>query len=227
MDDTVYYADGLKRPFAGRVLHAARSRMHELFLREMQPAPADTILDIGVSTDENEHSNFLEKLYPHRHMITAAGIGAPEAFLAAFPDCRYVRIAPGAPLPFADQSFDIAYSNAVLEHVGDAARRKAFIAEARRVARRVFLLVPNRWFPVEHHTGLPFLHYAPGVFRRFLRGSRFDYWTYVDNLDFLSAGSLRREIGDGEGVRAFHTGIPLGPASSNVALVWDSPTPQR
>jgi hypothetical protein len=44
------------------------------------------------------------------------------------------------------------------------------VHELCRVARRVFISTPNRWFPVETHTLLPFVHWLPrgvrnGVFR--------------------------------------------------------------
>ena len=64
-------------------------------------------------------------------------------------------------LPFADRSFDIVFSNAVIEHVGDIERQRLFVAEALRVGRRVFLTTPNRWFPIEVHTRLPFVHWLP------------------------------------------------------------------
>jgi hypothetical protein len=76
---------------------------------------------------------------------------------AAFPGMSYRQIVAGEPLPFPDNSFDIATSNAVLEHVGSVANQRGFISELTRVASRGFITVPNRFFPVEHHTGIPFL----------------------------------------------------------------------
>ena len=64
-------------------------------------------------------------------------------------------------LPFADGSFDVVFSNAVIEHVGDIDRQRLFVAEALRVGRRVFLTTPNRWFPIEVHTRLPLVHWLP------------------------------------------------------------------
>ena len=58
-------------------------------------------------------------------------------------------------------ALDVVFSNAVLEHVGGEDRQRAFVSEALRVGRRVFLTTPNRWFPVEVHTRLPLVHWLP------------------------------------------------------------------
>jgi hypothetical protein len=49
----------------------------------------------------------------------------------------------------------------VIEHVGPRERQQAFVREALRVGRRVFVTTPNRWFPIEVHTRLPFVHWLP------------------------------------------------------------------
>lgn len=135
------------------------------FYRVMHPRPSDTILDFGVSEDVTEESNVLERYYPHQAKLTCAGIGDGTAVRSTFPDVNYASIRPGESLPFPTHTFDIAYSNAVFEHLGSDANRLGALLELQRVARRVYLTVPNRWFPVEHHTGIPILHYVPTLFR--------------------------------------------------------------
>ena len=68
-------------------------------------------------------------------------------------------------LPFDDGAFDLAYSSSVVEHV-DPARRAAFAAEIRRVARGWFVQTPAWSFPIEPHALLPFAHWLPPALRR-------------------------------------------------------------
>jgi SAM-dependent methyltransferase len=220
--DAVYYRDGVSQPTAMAVLVNARRSMFELFLRELRPSETTTILDIGVSDEENEGANFLEKSYPFRRNLTCAGIGDGEAVRKAYPEVRYRRITPNEPLPFSDGEFDIACSNAVLEHVGGREQRQRFIREHLRVARSVFITVPNRWFPIEHHTRLPLLHYWPAMFRRILASTRYAYWTESARLEFLDAHTILREWPAERKPRVVTTGLPLGPLSSNLAIIWNA-----
>jgi SAM-dependent methyltransferase len=147
----------------------SRRRKLALFLELMQPSAETTVLDVGV--DEVSHGesggesgctthNFLEEHYPWPERITALGLHDGARFRERHPGVRYVQ-GDACDLPFADGEFDVVHSNAVIEHVGAHARQEAFVREAVRVGRRVFLTTPNRWFPVEVHTRLPFVHWLP------------------------------------------------------------------
>ena len=92
--------------------------MYADFLSHTAATATDSILDVGISDVINSGANFLERLYPDRSRITACGLSSAEDFREEFPECRYVQIEPNVHLPFDDGQFDIASSNAVLEHVG-------------------------------------------------------------------------------------------------------------
>ncbi len=187
--DQRYYQNTGKMNFARRISTLARRRVHDLFMREMHPKPGDRILDIGVSDDTGIGSNMLEQLYPYRENLTCASLSDGKSILAAYPGVHHVQLAAGKPMPFERNAFDIVYSNAVLEHVGSHSRQEQFIEEMLRVAPRRFLVVPNRNFPIEHHTCLPFIHYLPKTwFRKLLRGTRYDFWSHEENLNYVSAG---------------------------------------
>jgi methyltransferase family protein len=157
----------LIRRFAGAVSLRSRRNKFRLFMDLVAPTEKTSIVDVGVTDapfGEGEGQavthNFFEAMYPWRSKITAVGIAELPRFQAAFPEVRCV-LADGRDLPFADDEFDVGFSNAVVEHLGDRASQEAFVHELARVARRVFLATPNRWFPLDPHTLLPFVHWLP------------------------------------------------------------------
>lgn len=144
----------------------SRRRKLRLLFDELRPGPQTTVLDVGadeVGFGEGEGCathNFFEELYPWPRQVTALGLHDGARFRERYPRVAYVQ-GDACALPFPDQSFDVVFSNAVIEHVGDEERQRAFAAEAVRVGRRVFVTTPNRWFPVEVHTRLPVVHWLP------------------------------------------------------------------
>src|SRR5881392_2962798 len=108
----------------------SRERKLQLFLEVIQPGPETTVVDVGVTDAPfggGSTDNFFEALYPWPGQITAVGATELDRFGAAFPAVRAVR-ADGRELPFADGSFDIAFSNAVVEHVaGGRAGQRRFV----------------------------------------------------------------------------------------------------
>ena len=175
-----------------RISAHVRRRMYAHFLRRTSIQPHETLLDVGVTSDQTyETSNYVEAWYPHKGKITAVGVDDAAFLEQRYPGVTYRR-ADGRDLPFADNSFDVVHSGAVLEHVGSFANQRKLIEELTRVAKRVvFLTTPNRWFPVEVHSMLPFIHWLPkSWFRRLLRGTRFDFFALEENLNLLD----RKEI---------------------------------
>lgn len=62
---------------------------------------------------------------------------------------------------FADGSFDVVFSNSVIEHLQTRANQAAMAAEVRRLAPVHWIQTPNFWFPVEPHFLTPAWHYLP------------------------------------------------------------------
>jgi SAM-dependent methyltransferase len=174
----------------------SRQRKLRLLLDELRPTPETSVLDIGA--DElgfgEEHGcgtmNFFEEHYPWPERITALGLHDGEGFRARYPGVRYVQ-GDACALPFADGEFDLVFSNAVIEHVGGRDRQRRLVSEAIRVGRRVFITTPNRRFPVEVHTRLPFVHWLPDALsHRVYRAAGKEFATDVHLLTRNSLESL-------------------------------------
>lgn len=217
--DGKYYEVVAPKSLGERLLIVARDRIYEDFLRLARPEPHETIADVGVSDVINDGANLVERRYPHPERITALGLGEAMEFRAAFPRVTYRRIDAGAALPFADATFDIATSNAVLEHVGSRAAQMAFVSELLRIARRVFITVPHRYFPVEHHTAIPLAHFWDRSFAHACRLLGKSHWAEEANLILMSRARLASLVPDGVEAKIGTTGLPLGPVSSNLYLL--------
>ena len=69
-------------------------------------------------------------------------------------------------LPFADSTFDVVYSNSVIEHLGTFDNQSELAREVRRVGKSYWVQTPARCFPVEPHYLTPFVHWLPARLRR-------------------------------------------------------------
>ena len=88
----------------------------------------------------------------------------------------------GTCLTYPDNSFDVAYSNSVIEHVGDWNSQVAFAKEVARVAPCYWVQTPYRWFFVEPHFIAPLIHFFPKrIYRRLIR--YFSIWGWVTRTD--------------------------------------------
>ena len=93
-----------------------------------------------------------------------------------------------------DNSFDISFCSATIEHVGNYKNQKKLISELYRVSRKfVFLTTPNRSFPVDFHTKLPLLHLLPKkIHRKILKFFKLNYFASEKNLNLLFSKDIIR-----------------------------------
>ena len=166
--------------------------MFDFFMSVMQPTPGTRVLDLGVTPDRTlAESNYFEQAYPFKSSITAASIEDATFLETAYPGLKFVQI-KGGDLPFPDDYFDVVYSSAVIEHVGDRRAQQHFVSEILRISKRFFITTPNRQYPLEFHTVLPLVHWFPQpVHQKILRALGKDFWSHTENLNLLTPGSLR------------------------------------
>jgi len=178
---------GVRTWVGDRYSRRSRARREELFRRAIGPRPGESAVDVGCGTAG------LAATEPELVVTGVDRAPRPE-----YPGTRFVQ-ADATALPFDEHEFDIAYSNSVVEHLPPDARA-AYARELRRVGRRWFVQTPNRWFPVEPHALLPFVHWLPrpvGRARWRLGVSGDSY----DEVRLLDARELRRLFPDATIVR--------------------------
>jgi hypothetical protein len=106
---------------------------------------------------------------------------ASEQFVSAVGDARNMP-------RFGTKSFDVVFSNSVIEHVGTYDDQRRMANEVMRVGKRYFVQTPNKRFPLEPHFLFPWFQYLPSEVRAQLV-HRFDVGWYrrIPDLDAARA----------------------------------------
>ena len=150
-----------------RIFRVWRKKRYELFLETMRPDANYTCLDIGGSV------YFWAQYSPPFRTIHTLNVRRSSTPVQEMPNYQIrTFIGDGCALPFPDQSYDIAFSNSVIEHVGSWERQKQFAADMRRVGKAVWCQTPAYECPIEPHYLAPFVHWLPeSVQNRVIRWS--------------------------------------------------------
>jgi SAM-dependent methyltransferase len=179
----------------------SRARKLELFNQIMDPAKDMKLLDVGAQINPNSHKEHqLIDTYPWKHNFAVVNISQEHvsAIKKRYPEVETV-VGDACDLPWPDKSFDIVFSNAVIEHLGSFNRQKKMASEIMRIGKRWFVSTPNRWFPFEFHLRLPFVTWLPG--NSYLRIGRIISYNHIrgkymfgmkrEDLRLLSARELQ------------------------------------
>jgi SAM-dependent methyltransferase len=184
--------------FAHKISKFNREKKWVLFKEYFPFTKERTILDIGFNDIEfSPVTNFLEKNYPYLEKITGLGIVAPKLFLERYPGVKAVQY-DGYIFPFKDGEFDLCWSNAVIEHVGNRDKQLLLLKEIKRVGKAAFITTPNKNFPIEVHTRTPLLHFLPEkIFHQYLTLVGKSQFTgdYMNLLSYKNIVSLLKDAG--------------------------------
>lgn len=114
------------------------------------------ILDVGGTMEFWENMNFCQEPGVHIVLLNIFEIQVTYPnFSSVLGDAKNMK-------QFEDQEFDVVFSNSVIDLVGggfEGAQRMA--NEVKRVGKRFFIQTPNRHFPLDPITLLPFFQYFP------------------------------------------------------------------
>jgi hypothetical protein len=144
----------------GPISKLARERRARTFLKKMRIREGDSILDLG------GHPSFWEK-FPVGLELTILNLpGEVQHHNQTHHSIRSIEGDACSVENLKDHSFDIVFSNSVIEHVGGADKQASFAREVRRLGHSYWVQTPSKWFPIEAHTGMPFWFFYPAAIRR-------------------------------------------------------------
>lgn len=100
---------------------------------------------------------------------------------------------------FQDKSFDLVFSNSVIEHLYTWENQMKMAQEIQRVGKSFFIQTPNKYFPIEAHYAIPFAQFMPKwlmlpVLTK-TRLSRLTKWEVADAQQYLDEILLVDEAG--------------------------------
>ncbi len=149
-----------------------RTKRFAMFERLMAPlARPVRILDVGGTVAFWEHRGWADRDDCQITLLNLAGEESAHA---------NIRSTVGSATDMhehADKSFDVAFSNSVIEHLFTLENQRKMALEVRRVAKGYWVQTPNYWFPIEPHFHVPGWQWMPtgtriALLRRFRCGWR-------------------------------------------------------
>ena len=140
-----------RRPFIQR----GRRLRYDTFVAACGLRDDDRIVDVGAGIGGALAT------FNRTNPIVAVDIDAGnKPWFEGRPNIEFVQ-GDATALPFDDASFDVAFSNSVIEHLPPPLQ-DLMAREVRRVASRYYVQTPNRQFPIEPHLWLPLVQFLPG-----------------------------------------------------------------
>ena len=171
----------------------ARNEFFNLFVYNNNYSINKKIIDVGTTPSLEEEQNiFLEKIKENPN-VTCFSNQDCKILQKKYKNIKSILVGDGKNTKLGNNSFDIAHSNATIEHVGSFDNQVSFVRELLRISKEsVFIQTPNRFFPIDFHTILPFLHWLPKkVHRKILRYFKLEFYSEEKNLNLLSINDLK------------------------------------
>lgn len=178
-----------------RFLKHNREKIHNIFLKKTNYNNKKSLLDVGTSADKNEsHNVILQKTKNNKNIYCLSNQKLDIAFLNKYPQIKKSIVGDGRNIKLKSHIFDIVYSSATLEHVGNFKDQIKFIKECLRVSKNfVFITTPNRYYPIDFHTKIPLIHWLPKkIHRKVLNMVGLKFYAKEENLNLLSISDIKK-----------------------------------
>lgn len=175
-----------------KIMNNARNEFFNILKKNTKYTKKKSIIDIGTTPSLDDVQNIiLSKTKDNKNITCLSNLNC-KILLKKYPNIKKILIGDGRNNNLPNNSFDIVYSNATIEHVGSYKNQLLFIKECVRISKKyVFIQTPNRFYPIDFHTILPFIHWLPkNIHRKILNNIGLNFYGLEKNLNLLSVNDL-------------------------------------
>jgi hypothetical protein len=171
------------------ILKYNRLKIQQIFEKNIK---FKNLLDVGTTPVFDEYNNILLHSFKNKNNITSLSNLDCSSLKKKFKKVKFIK-GDARRMKFKENSFDTVYSSATIEHVGSRSNQKKFVKECYRVSRKdIFITTPNKFYPIEFHTKIPFLHFLPPkIYRKILVFFGFSFFSKERNLNLLTIEDLK------------------------------------
>ena len=187
------YSTSTRGSFADSAAYNTRLKIYKILSANIELEKLSSIIDVGVTADKTQiSSNFFENLNPHPERITAFSNQDAGWMENEYKGLKFIQ-GTALKMPFEDDTFELVFSSAVIEHIGSNENQSKFIGECFRVSKKhIFITTPNRYYPIELHTAIPLIHWLPKkIHRKILKLLGQNFFALEENLNLLYAGKIK------------------------------------
>jgi len=138
-----------------------RKRRMSLFMSHMNVRKNATILDLG------GQPMIWSSVNPRLNVTILNLPGIARQHFESHHNIVYVEGDACNVTGYEDHSFDIVFSNSVIEHVGDNEKQVEFAKEVMRLGESYWVQTPSKYFPIEAHCGMPLWWLYPEALRQY------------------------------------------------------------
>ena len=174
--------------FFDKIILNKRKEMVSIIREELINSNIESCLDIGSSSDkENKSTNFIIKnLKLGKIQKSISNQKVDDQF---FSDVLIKSITGKLAINEIDKfKSDLVIASATIEHVGSKNNQTEMIKNMALLTKNTFVITtPNKNYPLEFHTKLPFLHLLPSkIYRTILKLLNLSFYAKEENLNLLS-----------------------------------------
>ena len=171
-----------------KIIKSKRIEMLKIILKELKNFKIKTSLDVGTSLDKsNESTNFLIKnLNICSRYKSISDQKIEDNFFELIITKSITEILDSQIINSCKS--DLVISSATIEHVGSRQNQLEMIKNIGLLTNKMFVFTtPNKFYPIDFHTKLPFFHFLPDkIYRKILFLLNFKFYSKEKNLNLLS-----------------------------------------